>query len=98
VANTEKRPKHPMEQIDQADAGALPACARASRLVGQRIENRRNGGRSHMPGGEDRMRAVILRLEDLPATPRNLRRIRERVRQLNRRLADSGAPFRLRVV
>lgn len=98
MANTEKRPKRPMEQIGQADAGAVPTCARASRLVGQHVKNRRNGGRSHSHGVEDRMRAVILRLEDLPATPRNLRRIRERVRQLNRRLADSGAPFRLRVV
>lgn len=42
--------------------------------------------------------AVILRLEDLPATPGNVERIRERVRQLNRQLADSGTPFRLRVI
>jgi hypothetical protein len=41
--------------------------------------------------------AIILRLEDLPATPRNLERILERVRLLNERLAESGAPFRLRM-
>jgi hypothetical protein len=50
------------------------------------------------PAGEDRTRPVILRLEDLPATPSNLERIRERVRLLNCRLAASGTPFRLRVI
>jgi hypothetical protein len=47
---------------------------------------------------EERTRVIVLRLEDLPATPCNLERIRERIRLLNRRLADSGTPFQLRVV
>lgn len=42
--------------------------------------------------------AIILRLEDLPSTPQNLERIREKVRQLNERLAESGTPFQLRLV
>jgi len=42
--------------------------------------------------------AIILRLDKLPATPGNVERIRERVRLLNRRLAASGTPFRLRVI
>lgn len=46
---------------------------------------------------EQAAQPVILRLEDLPATPRNLARILERVRSLNEKLEESGAPFRLRV-
>jgi hypothetical protein len=98
VANIEKHPKPPMEQIDQADFSAVPTCARSSHLIGQYIKNRQDGGHRHIPGVEDRTRAIIMRLEDVPATPHNLERMRERVRLLNRRLADSGAPFRLRVV
>jgi len=59
---------------------------------------RQNGIRNHVRPVEERPRAILLRLEDTPATPRNLESITERVRALNRRLADSGAPFRLRVV
>jgi hypothetical protein len=47
---------------------------------------------------QGRPRAMLLRLEQMPATPSNFERIRERVRQINQRLADAGAPFRLRVV
>jgi hypothetical protein len=45
-----------------------------------------------------RPRPLIVRLEDVPATPSNFERMRERVRQINQRLTDAGAPFRLRVV
>jgi hypothetical protein len=41
---------------------------------------------------------VVLRLRNMPATPGNLERIRNRVHQLNRQLADSEAPFRLRLM
>lgn len=98
MANIEKHPKHPMEQIDQADFSAVPTCARASHLVGEYIKDRQSDGRSRIHGAEDRARAVIVRLEDLPATPHNVERMRERVRALNRMLADSGTPLRLRVV
>lgn len=98
MANLEKHPKHAMEQIDLADFSAVPTCGRASHLIGQYIKNRQSDGRSRSPGVDDRMRAVILRLEDTPATPGNLERLRERVRLLNQRLADSGTPIRLRMV
>jgi hypothetical protein len=98
MANIEKHPKHPMEQIDQADFSQVPTCGRSPHLVGQYIKNRQNRGRRHVPQMEERKRAIILRLEDVPATPRNLERIRERIRLLNQRLAESGAQFRLRVV
>lgn len=98
MTNIEKHPKATVEQIDQADASSVPTRARASHLVGRRIKNRHNDGRARLPGEEDRLRPVILRLEDLPATPHNLERIRERVRILNRQLAAAGTPFRLRVV
>lgn len=47
---------------------------------------------------EERVQPALLRLEGVPATPRNLERIGERVDVLNRRLAESGAPFRLRLL
>ncbi|MCL5743840.1 MAG: hypothetical protein M1541_07910 [Acidobacteria bacterium] len=97
MANIEKHLKRPMDQIDQADFSGVPTCARAPHLIGRYIKNRKNDGRSRV-SGEERPQPVILRLENLPATPRNLERIRERVRLLNRLLADSGTPFRLRVV
>lgn len=98
MANIEKHPKGTMEQIDQADSSAVPTRARASHLIGHYIKNRHSDGRARLPGEEDRARPVILRLEDLPATPHNLERIRERVQILNRQLAAAGTPFRLRVM
>ena len=98
MANIEKHLKHPMEQIDQADFSEVPTCRRSSHLIGQYIKNRQDGARNHVFPVEDRPLAIVLRLEDTPATPPNLERIRERVRALNRRLANSGTPFRLRVV
>jgi hypothetical protein len=40
-----------------------------------------------------RSRPVMLRLEDVRTNPRNV----ERIRVLNRLLAQSGTPFRLRI-
>lgn len=97
MANIEKHPKATVEQIDRADSGAVPTRARASHLIGRYIKNRHDNGRARASGEEEHVRPVILRLEDLPATPRNLKRIRERVRMLNRQLAASGTPFRLRI-
>lgn len=98
MANIEKHPKATVEQIDQADSSAVPTRARASHLIGRYIKNLQDDGRGRLPTDQDHMRPVILRLEELPATPHNLERIRERVRILNRRLAAAGTPFRLRVV
>ncbi len=96
MANIEKHPKQPLEQIDQADSSEVPTCARAAHLIGRCIKNQQSDGRGRT--GEERPRPVILRLDDLPATTSNLERIRERIRLLNRRLAASGTPFRLRVI
>jgi hypothetical protein len=98
MTHIEKHPKQPMEQIDQPDFSAVSARARASHLIGQYIKNGQNNAGRHRPAVEDRARPFIFRLEDLPASPGNLERMRARVRQLNRRLAESGAPFRVRVV
>ena len=98
MTNIEKRPKQTLEQIDQADFSAVPRHSRASHLVGQCIENGQNSAGRHLPTGEDRAASLILRFENLPAIPDNVERMRDRVRQLNRRLAESGAPFRFRLV
>lgn len=98
VANIEKHLKQLNEQVDQADSSEVPTCERSSHLIGHYIKNRRDGARNHILPVEERPRAILLRLEDTPATPPNLERIRKRVRALNRRLADLGTPFRLQVI
>jgi hypothetical protein len=85
VANIEKHPKPPAEQAGQADFSEVPTCAR-------------NGSPRDVPRAEEETRAVIMRIEGLPPTPHNLTRMQERVKRLNRLLADSGVPFRLRVL
>ncbi len=96
MANIEKHPKHPLEQLEQANVSAVPTHARAAHLIRPYIENQQSDG--HARPGEEDAPPVIIRLQALPATPCNLERIRERVRLLNRRLAASGTPFRLRVI
>jgi hypothetical protein len=97
VANCEKHPHGPKEQVEQSDFDAFPTHTRLPHAVGSYIGNRRNvPGRA--TGPEHETRAVILRLEDIPATPRNIERIRERIRLLNRQLSASGAPLRLRMI
>jgi hypothetical protein len=98
VANIEKHQKQPMEQIVDAGSSGDPTRACASHLIGRYISNEQNDCRVQFYGREDRGQPVILRLENLPATPHNFKRIHERVRLLNQQLAASGMPFRLRVV
>ena len=98
VANIEKQQKQPMEQIVDAGSSADPTCPRTSHLIGRYMTNQQGDGRVHSSGRDDSGQPIILRLEDLPATPHNLERIRERVRMLNQQLAASGTPLRLRVV
>ena len=98
MANIEKQQKQPMERIIDAGSSADPTCRRTSHLIGRYMTNQQNDGRVHLRGRDDPGQPIILRLEDLPATPRNLERIRERVRMLNQQLAASGTPLRLRVV
>lgn len=67
-------------------------------LAGRYINNRRGGRPMRAPVPAERAQATVLRLEHLPATPGNLERIRERVEAWNRRLAETGTPFRLRLL
>ncbi len=97
MANKEKHPKGTIDEIDQADSSMVPTCARASHLVGEYIKNHQEQVRRPAPGVDERTRAFILRFKNIPATPTNLERLRERVRLLNRRLSIANAPFRLRV-
>ena len=76
-----------MQLMEQAEPSVAPARAHAPHLM-----------RQHLPGVEDGRASFILRFEDLQANPENVERMRERVRHLSRRLAQSGAPFRLRLV
>ncbi len=96
MANIEKHPKHSLEQIDEADFSGVPTHARSAHLIGRYIKNQQSDSRGRTR--EVRPGPVIVRLEDLPATPGNRERIRARVRLLNRHLAASGTPFRLRVI
>jgi hypothetical protein len=91
MTNISNREKVTEERIEHVNSSAAP-------MVGRYVSNHRNGGSPRTGGPDGRPLGVILRLEDLRATPPNIERIRERVRQLNRHLAASGAPLRLRVV
>jgi hypothetical protein len=86
-----------LEKLDKAEFSAVPTRARAPHRVGSFIKNLRNDVRGRTSEPEYGTHAFILRL-DVPATSGNVERIRERVRLLNRRLAASGTPFRLRMV
>lgn len=98
MANIEKHPKQTMKRIYQTDFDAVPTSRHESHPIGQDLENGDNTAAGHLPAAEDSATSFILRLEDLPASPDNLERVRERVRRLYRRLAESSAPFRVRVV
>lgn len=98
VANLEKHPKGLVEQIEQADFSAVPTHARSPHVLGSYIKNRQDNDCGRVSGREHEAQEVILRLEDVPATPGNIERIRERLRLLNRQLAASGTPFRLRMI
>jgi hypothetical protein len=98
VANLEKHPKRPIEQVEQADFSDVPMHARSPHVLGSYIKNRPDNVRGRVSVPEHEAPAVILRLEDVPATRRNVERIRERIRLLNRQLAASGTPFRLRMI
>ena len=98
VANIEKQQKQPMEQIVDAGSSADPTPPRTSHLIGGCMTSQQGDVRVYSSGRDDHGQPIILRLEDLAATPHNLERIRERVRILNQQLAASGTPLRLRVV
>jgi hypothetical protein len=98
VANLEKYPKSPLQQLELAESSDIPTRARSPRLVGRYIKNRQSDTRGSAFGHSPATGGVILRLEDVAATPGNVERIRERIRQLNRQLAASGAPLRLRMI
>jgi hypothetical protein len=44
------------------------------------------------------LKPIIVRLENIPATPQNRKQIEDRIRDLNRILEESGTPFRLRLL
>jgi hypothetical protein len=98
VAKLEERLKGPVQEAEQADVSAFPTHARAPHVAAGCLKNRRSHVRGRASGPEHGVQAVILRLDDVPANPRNVERIRERIRLLNRQLADSGTPFQLRVI
>jgi len=93
MANLEKHRKQPLEEFEQADFSTVPTRARSPHVVGNYIKNRQHDTR-HRAGQQN----VLLRMDDIPATPTNIERLRVRIRKLNHRLADSGTPFRIRMI
>jgi len=93
MTNMQKHSKQTLEQADQADAGTVGTGAHASQMLGTSAGNSR-----HLPAAGDRGAPFLIRLEDLDANPANVDGMRERIRILNQHLAQSGAPFRLRLV
>ena len=92
MANIERHPK------ETTGANRAGWSQRRRRATHAHAGARQNSAGRHLPAVEDGGASFILRFEDLPANPDNVERMRDRVRQLNRRLAESGAPFRFRLV
>jgi hypothetical protein len=97
MANLEKHTRRPIEPVDEAGFSAVQMSGRSPRLVCSYGKSPQNDVRGRSSAPEYGAHAVVLQL-GLPATPRNVERIRERVRVLNRRLAASGTPFQLRMI
>lgn len=98
VANIQKHPKRPIEEVEQADFSPVPTHARSPRLVGHYIKNREKDVRLRASRPRQDAQAVLLRLADVEPTPQNIERIRRRIRLMNQQLASSGKPFRLRMI
>ena len=96
MENIKEYPKRTIERIDdKAQAHVVCRCVRTSQQPQEYTNGGYNDEQIHVAGNENRIAPFILRLEHLPATPRSLERIRDRVRILNLRLENSGTPFRL---
>src|ERR1041385_8011446 len=63
------------ERIDRANSSAVPMGAGAAPTVGRYVRDHRNGGSARASAPDGRPFGVILRFEDLRATPPNIKRI-----------------------
>ena len=96
MENIEEYPDTSIERIDdKARANVVHRRVRTSQQPQEYLNGCYNDEQIQVAGDENRIAPFILRLEHVPATPRSLERMRDRVRILNRRLENSGTPFRL---
>jgi hypothetical protein len=99
VAGIQKHTELPAERVSSTDSVPRKGCGHESPLSGSHCPPGSLQDDSGRPTGPDQpIKKVILQLVDVPATPANVERIRERVQILNRQLADAGIPVRLRVI
>ena len=98
MANLEKHRKALFEQLADAECSLAPTHARGAHLVGQYIKGRRVDQQSSRGTVKPAVPPFVLRLEEVPATPVRLARIRKRVEEINRQLRQSEIPVRLRVM
>jgi hypothetical protein len=96
--NLEKHVKTPAEQLADAESSLVPTCARGTHLVDRYIKGRRVDQHNGRSAAGPEVPPFVLRLDQLPATPVSLERIRSRVEDINRQLRRSKVPFRLRMV
>ena len=96
--NLEKHVKTPAEQLADAESSLVPTCARGTHLVDRYIKGRRVDQHNGRGAAGPEVPPFVLRLDQLPATPVSLERIRSRVEDINRQLRRSKVPFRLRMV
>ena len=96
--NLEKHVLTPAEQLADAESSLVPTCARGTHLVDRYIKGRRVDQHNGRSAAGPEVPPFVLRLDQLPATPVSLERIRSRVEDINRQLRRSKVPFRLRMV
>jgi len=96
--NLEKHVKTPAEQLADAESSLVPTCARGTHLVDRYIKGRRVDQHNGRSAAGPEVPPFVLRLDQLPATPVSLERIRKRVEDINRQFRQLKVPFRLRMV
>jgi hypothetical protein len=74
MTKVEKHEDVTEERIDRANSSAVPMGAGAAPTVGRYAGDHRNGGSARTSAPDGRLFGVILRLEDLRATPPNIER------------------------
>jgi hypothetical protein len=96
--NHEKHVKTPAEQLADAENSLVPTHARGRRFVDRYIKARRVGRGKNRAASAPAPTPICLRFDQVETTSVALARIRRRVREINRQLGLSNAPFRLRMM
>jgi hypothetical protein len=98
VVNLKKNVTPPIEQLVETECSLVAPHTRSAHPVGRCMKDRGPDQQYSEGPAKPAAPSFVLRLEELPATPVYLARIRKRVEEINRQLQQAELPFRLRVM